>query len=80
MAPFSFPEDTIGNANQTVSPFCSTFTSGEMMHIYRVTAENKPDQYIYSTHGDGGVVLSFGGPCESLMAARKIFDLSWTVY
>ena len=54
-----------------------------MVNIYRVTDGINPDQYIYSTHGNGGAVSRCDGPYVSLEAARKEFDPveeGWTDY
>ena len=81
--PFSFPEDSQSKDYEEAQPVCFTFTEGEIVNIYRVTDGINPDQYIYSTHENGGAVSRFDGPYVSLEAARKEFDPveeGWTDY
>jgi hypothetical protein len=80
---FSFPEEVLPKDKQTVNPISSTFTGGWLINIYQVSDGDKKDKYIYSAHGDGGVLCDFGGPFSSLDDAKEHFDdveEGWTNY
>lgn len=80
--PFSFPENIALKDEQRVEPLLSTFSAGVLVHVYQVCdGENK--RYLYSAHGDGGVLCDFGGPFVSLEDAKEHFanvDEGWTEY
>lgn len=80
---FSFPENTLCDEDQKVEPVSSTFTGGQLVNIYRVVDGSHSVQFIFSTHGEGGVVCGYGGPYPSLEAVQKLFDPveeCWTDY
>ena len=81
--PYDFPVNTCVEDIQSIEVVCSTFKSNLMTHIYKANDGDLPDRFLYSSHGDGGVVISYGGPFNSLSAAkRKIGRVpeGWTTY
>lgn len=81
--PFSFPQGVSLDDDQQVEPVSSTYTKRQLVNIYRVVDGSNSAQYIFSTHGDGGVVRGCGGPYTSIRAIQKLFDPAeegWTDY
>ena len=68
-----FPEDTSLDKGQSVELMSSTFTDGLMVYIYKVSQINYPDEYISSSHSDGGVTVFCDGPWNSLETAEGAF-------
>ena len=55
--------------------------NGTLLNVYRAE-ENGPGEgaYLYTMHGDGGVVLDCGGPCDSLSEVEDSVGLGNGVY
>jgi hypothetical protein len=55
----------------SVEMVTSTFARDTMIYIYAVSEPGKGTKFISSRHSDGGVVVGYGGPWQSLGAAKK---------
>ena len=67
-----FPVDTGLGDGDSVEWVASTFADELMHNIYHVSDENG-DDYISSSHGDGGVVVFYDGPWATLQEAEAAF-------
>jgi hypothetical protein len=76
-----FPVDIQLEDGESVEWILSSFIDGLLENIYCVKCPNEPTSYISTSHSDGGVIVSHGGPWNSLDGAKAAYGIAeeeWT--